>query len=1097
LGSRNKTLSLNKNGLRMSLPGFSVNRPTFISMLFAGIIIIGVIALKMLPVEMMPNISYGDITINIDVRGGIPASEIENRISKPVEEAVSSASHLRNILSISKEGNATIILEFEPGTEMNFAALEVREKFNRIRNKLPREIEKPVIAKYEYMDVPIMILAVTSDRRSPEQLRKIVDERIKDRIQRIEGIARAEVVGGREGKIIIEIDQYRLQAYQLSINKVVDIINLNNSNLLAGEIKRAKDKYLVRTIGELESLEDIANLAVATTKEGSVVRLKDIASIKDSYLEPTAFARLNAQPVISIYIQKESLANTVQISKDVNKEIENLKRSLESDIKLSLISNQADIIQQAVNQVNSSLLTGALLASLILFIFLWDIRLVFIISSSIPLSVILTFCLMYFSKLTLNVMTLSGLALGVGMLVDNAIVVLDNTFKKRDDFLAQPGRFPEDMPMKEIQKRLAVEASEEMFLAIVAATFTTIVVFLPLFFINPEIKLLYSGIALTITYSLLASLFTAITLIPLLASRLKLKDPRLPPPVPEESLSKDTVTAGTEKEKIKEPGGGFLEKLYKIFIALVLFLRYLVVFLVVVALLRVVQEASKLEQEFIGIAEQNKFTIFVEMPTGTKIEITDKIIAGIESFVARMPEVKNATSKVEPWSGKIFVELKPLAERKKSTGEFMNTLRPYTDKFYQSHRAFVYYEEPQEVGTKEILLELYGHDYEVLKSLAIQVAQRLQTIPKFTDTKIRMREGRPEIQLILDKREAAMFGLTAEDVSLALHTHMRGLVATRFRGNRESLIKTRDPNFNPRWHFNGSPALHNGTSRDGAEKAEETETIVRIGEEFRHTRDDLRRITLVTPYGDMVFLNQLTAFKDEYGPSEVWRKNKSRMVQVSANTGGVALGTAAIKVKEAIKDLKFPKDYFWQFGGNYDKMIQNQKELYWALIISLVLVYMILAGLFESLTEPFIILCTVPMAAIGAVTALRLTDKPVGTGVLIGAIMLGGIVVNNAIILIDRINFLRNNFKDKYSQRGGAKKAVIDASFDRLRPIMMTSLTTILGLIPMALDKSESANLWSPLAITVIGGLSVATFLTLFVIPCVYLVFRDFWLVKR
>ncbi|MFA5319655.1 MAG: efflux RND transporter permease subunit [Candidatus Omnitrophota bacterium] len=1086
----------------MSLPAFSVNRPTFVSMLFTGVIIIGAIALKMLPVEMMPNISYGDITINIDVRGGIPASEIENRIAKPVEEAVSSSTHLRNILSISKEGNATIILEFEPGTEMNFAALEVREKFNRIRNKLPKEIEKPVIAKYEYMDVPIMILAVTSDRRSPEDLRKIVDERIKDRIQRVEGVARAEIVGGRESKIIIEIDQYRLQAYQLSINKVVDTINLNNSNLLAGEIKRAKDKYLVRTIGELESLEDLSNLAVATTKEGSVVRLKDIATIKDSYLEPTAFARLNAQPVISIYVQKESLANTVQISKDVNREVEALKRNLEKDIQVSIISNQADIIQQAVNQVNSSLLIGALLASLILFIFLWDIRLVFIISSSIPLSVIVTFCLMYFSKLTLNVMTLSGLALGVGMLVDNAIVVLDNTFKKRDEFIFSPGRFPEGMPMKEIQKCLAIEASEEMFLAIVASTFTTIVVFLPLFFINPEIKLLYSGIALTITYSLLASLFTAVTLIPLLASRLKLKDPRLPQELPEAILEEEKKAEPPEKtvQGAENTDGvsrvGLFGKIYKIIVSLTLFFRYLIVFLVIMASLRIIQEASKLEQEFIGIAEQNKFTVFVEMPTGTKIEITDKIVASIESYVAKMPEVKNATSKIEPWSGKIFVELKPLAERKKSTAEFMNVLRPYTEKFYQTHRAFVYYEEPQEVGTKEILLELYGYDYEVLKSLAIQVAQRLQTIPKFTDTKIRMREGRPEIQLILDKREAAMFGFTTEDVSLALHTHMRGLVATRFRGTREPLIKTSSQNFNPDWHFNSNNNLNNAI-QDTAAKSEETETIVRIGEEFRHTRDDLRRISLVTPYGDMIFLHQLATFKDEYGPSEVWRKNKSRMVQVSANTGGIALGTAAIKVKEALKDLKLPKDYFWQFGGNYDKMIQNQKELYWALVISLVLVYMILAGLFESLTEPLIILSTVPMAAIGAVTALRLADKPVGTGVLIGAIMLGGIVVNNAIILIDRINFLRRTFKDKYSQKGGAKKAVIDASFDRLRPIMMTSLTTILGLIPMALDKSESANLWSPLAITVIGGLAVSTFLTLLVIPCVYLIFRDLWLVKR
>ena len=297
-------------------------------MFFLGITLIGVIAFQLLPVEMMPNTSFGDITITIDVRGGIPAAEVETQICRPVEEAVGSASNLKNILSIAKEGSSTTILEFEPGTNMDFAALEVREKFNRIRNKLPPEIEKPVIAKYEYMDVPIMIIAITSDRRTPEELRKIVDDRIKDRFQRIEGVARTEIAGGREGKILIEIDQYKLQSFGLSINNVVDTINANNSNLLAGDIKRTKDKFLVRAIGEFQNLADIENLAVATTKIGSLIRVKDIAQVKDSFLDPVAYARLNLQQVVTIYVQKETAGNTVKIAKLIKKEIESLKKRI-------------------------------------------------------------------------------------------------------------------------------------------------------------------------------------------------------------------------------------------------------------------------------------------------------------------------------------------------------------------------------------------------------------------------------------------------------------------------------------------------------------------------------------------------------------------------------------------------------------------------------------------------------------------------------------------------------------------------------------------------------------------------------------------------
>jgi hydrophobic/amphiphilic exporter-1 (mainly G- bacteria), HAE1 family len=1062
-------------GLRW-IPETSVKRPIAVWMVFLCIMLLGAIAFKMLPVEMMPNVSMPDITINIDVRGGMPALEVEKRITKLVEEAVGSVTHLKDIIAISKEGNATIILEFEPGTNMNFAALEVREKFNRVRNKLPPEIEKPVVAKYEYMDVPIMIIALTSPIRSPEALRKIVDEKVKDRIQRIEGVANAEIVGGREGKIIIEVDQRKIQSYGLPINRVVDIINLNNENALAGEIKGMRDKYLVRTIGEFKSLADIENLAIAATKQGSVLRVKDVATVKDSYLDPVSFSRMNANPVISIYVQKESTANTVKISALVGQELARLRQVLDKDIMVNLTFNQAEAIQQAVNQVQSSLLTGAIFAMAILLLFLADVRLVFIIGVSIPISILLTFALMYFSKLSLNVISLSGLALGVGMLVDNAIVVLDNAFKKREKFAKTQHPDPQLW-----EQTAAIEGADEMILAITASTLTTIIVFLPLIWINEETKRMYSGIALTIIYSLLASLFSALTLVPMLTARIRIRH-------------KGPVDPAAEVHPViafARAIAGFFANIYRGFISMSLALRYVLIILVVLGCMRAVQESKHLEREFIGIAEQNKFTVFVEMPTGTKLEVSNAVVQKVEKVLKRFPDIKTATAKVEPWSSKIFVEMVSFSKRKTTTAQLINQLRPFTEKM---DPAFIYYEEPEEVGTKEIILELFGYEYDTLKNAAIQIAQRIQKIPRFTDTKIRMREGRPELHLYIDKKQAAYFGLSVEAIALALHTNTRGLVATRYRGASEPLVRIKQTYDNSK--AGSQNAMANVPRTDASPRAleaKETETIVRLEEQFRKSFEALRRTTFVTPEGYMVYLTQLANFKFDLGPSEIWRKNKARMVQVSANTGGTALGTAADKVREALKDLKLPKDYFWQIGGNYDKMIQTQRELTFALVLSLILVYMILASLFESFTQPFIILATVPMAAIGAIIALRLTNKPVGTGVLIGAIMLGGIVVNNAIVLVDRINFLR--LKPEFF--GDVRRVIVEASLDRLRPIMMTTLTTILGLIPMAIDKSESANLWSPLAITVIGGLTLSTVLTLFIIPCVYLVFCDFHLIKK
>ena len=944
---------------------------------------------------------------------------------------------------------------------MDFASLEVREKFNRVRNKLPKSIEKPIIAKYEYNDVPIMIVAITSNTLTPEEIRKIVDRKIKYKLQRIEGVARVEVAGGREAKIFVDINKFRLQSLSLPIQAVINTINKNNANLLVGSIKRPHDKYLVRVIGELKSLKDIENLSLITTKEGSAVRIGDIAKVKNSYLAARVFARVNSKPSVSLYIQKESLANTVKVADRIKQEIKEIKKNLRKDIKITIVSNQADYIRKSIQNVKQSLYLGAGLAFLTLFLFLRSPLVIFTIGLSIPLSILGTFFFMRISNLSINLMTLSGLALGVGMLVDNSIVVIENLYRKIEQLIKShySSQLQQDSPPPRfvippsLQKKLSAESAKEVQLAIFASTLTTLAVFIPLVFIDPGIRMLYSGMALTICFAIITSLFCALTLVPMIISRLRIKT----------KLSQN-------KSRI--------QSVYTSALTYILHFRYLLAAITLGGFIITLHQWGKLPKEFIGVAEQNKFTTFIEMPPGTRLDITNRIVKQVERFISRLPEVKNVQSKVEYSSAKIYVDLKPLKERKIPTAKVINKIRPFTKKFPD---AFIYFEEPQEVGTKEILVNIYGYSYDVLKSLAIEIGQRIQAIRRFTDAKIRMREGRPEIRINVDKARAALLGLTVEDIAETLHAQFRGLVATYYRGfpGKEPIIKLSRSS-------SKSLRIKAKSSYKKGENAHELETIVRLEKDFRRTIDDLHKAVFVSPYGRTIYLPQIASFSFDLTPSEIWRENKQRMVQVSANTGGMALGTAANKVKDALKNLEMPKGYFWKIGGNYEKMLRNQKELLFAVLLSIIIIYMILASLFESFSQPLIIMATVPLAAIGAVWALRLTSKPVSMGAMIGIIMLGGIIVNNAIILVDHINFLKKTkgIKEIF-------KLAVRASSDRVRPIIMTSLTTIASMLFMAFRYSESSNLWSPLAITVIGGMTVGSILTLFVVPSLYLIIND------
>jgi HAE1 family hydrophobic/amphiphilic exporter-1 len=685
---------------------------------------------------------------------------------------------------------------------------------------------------------------------------------------------------------------------------------------------------------------------------------------------------------------------------------------------------------------------------LILLITLRDLRPTFIIGVTIPISVMVTFILMYFQKLSLNVMTLSGLALGIGMLVDNSIVVLDNIDKKRAALLPSP-----DWKLKDTQA--VMEGASEMGLAIVSSTITTVIVFLPFVFVNKETSMLWSGLAFTVTYSLLSSLFVAMTLVPSLSGQMAHR----PVEKKEKKLFKKNILS-----MIK---AGYRKSLF-----MAIKFRYIFIVLAFLILLIAVFFGRRLGKEFTAEAEEGRFTIFAELESGAKLDVTDQMAKEIEVKLSKIKEIKTFTTRVEPWSTKIYVKLVPLAKRTRSTKEIMDFIRTEADKVAKKYRGgFVYFSELQESGLKELTLDLFGYDYKILKELAISIATRLGSIEGLQDIRMSRISGRPEWRVKIDKERASRFGFTTQDIAETLHGEIRGLRAMLFHT-----------------------------------EAREVETVTRLQEEYRKKIDDIRRLAIYTREGESVILEQVADFVPETGSSEIARKNKSRVVHITAMVSKGSLQDAVDKVRNALKDMEFPKDYYWRVGGDYETNIRSEKEL-WAfpfslsppyfqmpgvLWITIILIFMVLASLFESVSQPFIIMLSVPLAIVGVVSALFITHKPISRGVLIGVIMLGGIVVNNAIILVDRINFLRTKKSGERTERyWQIVRAAIMSGEDRLRPIWMTTSTTVLGLVPMAFDRSESANLWSPLAITVIGGLTSSTIFTLFLVPSMYLIFED------
>ncbi|MHB9155468.1 MAG: efflux RND transporter permease subunit [Endomicrobiales bacterium] len=978
-----------------------IRRPIATLMLVLGIILFSAVSFFRIPVELYPNTDTGEISVITRLRGGIAASEVEKNVTQPLEASFSEINGLKEIISASRESESVIVLKFHQGIDTDFIVIDVREKLAMVRHLLPKEVEKPIIAKFQQSDTPIIIVSLSSDIHSPEKLREIAEEKIKEKIMRIAGVANVEIGGGRERKFLIEVDNSRLLAYRLPILSVVEKINLANISISAGEIRQHEAQYIIRATGEYTSIAEIENTGIAITPTGSVIRLKDIAVVRDSYYEPTYFARLNVKPVVSLYVQKESTANTITVAKQVEKEVGDLQRLMKEEMTITVVKNDAEFIRKAISSLNEALGTGALLLAAILFVFMRNVRSILIIITTLPLSLFLSVLMVYFSGLSFNVMTLSGLAMGLANVMDNAIVILENisfhymrrTFKDRETMI--------------------VEGTRELALPIIASTMTTVIVFLPLVFLDPEIRQLYVPFALTITFALIASLISTLVFVP-----------------PQVYRWQNNFRLDFQEWYKK------VRKTYRRMLAFSF--RYQVWVWGVVTLLFVFSLfiLSRRDSEFMDPGDANTFRIGIQFPPATRIERSDETVKKIEKALLSDSDVVRVSSKVEKLH--TFIEVKVARDADK----FKNKFRK---RFNEFSPAFVYYQESQSAGASEIFIDFYGHDYETLKQLAFASSGRLGQVKGLTDIKIRMREDEPEMNLLIDRDKMALFNLSTLYLGNTLHCQLRGLIATQYRSEGKQI-----------------------------------ETICRLFPGSVKKIDELPFLGVISPYGDILQLGQIGLVKQVKATQEIWHKNKKRFIQISANRADIGLGAAAEKITKVLKSIAFPRDYSFNLSGDYEKTVRNKQQFALAIAMTVILIYLVLASLFESYLQPLLIMCALPLSIIGVAISLWAFDKPLSLGVWIGLMILFGSVVYSSIILVEKINTRRKG-------RTNLARVVFESCKERLRPELITLLMKTLGLVPMVLSRDEAASMWRSLGMTVLFGTVTGTLLTLLVVPVAYL----------
>ncbi|MBO8126598.1 MAG: efflux RND transporter permease subunit [Firmicutes bacterium] len=1013
----------------MKISELSIKRPVATLMIFLLILVLGTVSISRLNIDLFPKMTFPVAAVITSYEGAGP-QEIENMITRPIEDVLGTVANVKNLSSTSSAGQSVVVVEFDWGTDMDFALLDIREKIDMVESFLPEDAEKPMVVKFDPSLQPMMYLAVSGIDDLAE-LKRVAEDEIKPRIERVEGVASVSVSGGQTRIIEVDVDQEKLNAYGLSLQSIVQTLQAENLNLPGGEVRSGNLKLQVRTTGEFTDVNQIANLNILSPS-GAVVKLKEVAQVSDTFDDDDGYVYLDGKTAVRLSINKETDANTVEVSKAVLKEIAKIRKDLPGAISFEVVSNDAKFIQQSIDSLKDSAIYGGLLALLILLLFLRNVTSTLIVGIAIPISVITTFVLVYFAGLDLNMMTLGGLALGVGMLVDNSIVVLENIYRYRQ----------QGYSMLEAAK----EGSSEVGMAIVASTLTTVVVFLPIVFTSGLTSQLFKEMALTVTFSLLASLFVALTLVPMLSSKFL----TLHKGEPKRDVSEGAESAETEKKGVKY--------WYTCLLEWCLLHRRTTIVLVTLMFVGSMALVPKIGAEFMPKADFSMIQVNVKMPKGTVLEKTEEVAGTIDSILAQVPEIESVfatvgaqdnfglTSGNSSDRASYLISLSDKDKRQRSDVEIAEWIRQRVSKIPGAEISVnaLTMTSMMGEGGKPVSVKIKGPDLETLYQISDDVVEIVKGVEGTREVESSLDSGRPELQVHIDRDRAAALGLNAYTIASQVRTAVEGTTATRYKV-------------------------------DGREY----DVIVQLARDGTASVDRLGQLMITSPTGVRVPLKEVAQLVLEEGPNFITRENQERVVEISADIIGADLRTVTQEIKKRLDRYPLPPQYSYSMGGQSKEMANSFQDLFLALVLAIVFVYMILAAQFESLVHPFTIMMAVPLAFIGVVWGLFLSGKLFSTVSIIGIIMLAGIVVNNSIVLVDYTNQLR--------RKGlSAVEALKKAGPVRLRPIFMTALTTILALLPMSLGFGEGAELRSPLAVVVIGGLTVATFLTLVVVPVIY-----------
>ncbi|HGJ65658.1 TPA: efflux RND transporter permease subunit [bacterium] len=1025
----------------MNLTDYSLKKPITTFMIFIAIVVIGFFSLSRLAIDLLPDIEFPSLTVSVSYPGASP-KEVETLITEPLERAVSTIQNVKQVRSSSNEGRSSVTMDFNWGTDMTEATNDLREKIDRIKGALPEEADTPSIWKFDPSSMPIMFLGFVGDMPLDE-IREYADNQIRYRLEQIEGVAAVDIRGGLEREIHVDINKSKMEALGITYPQIISALRNENLDMPGGYLETQRNELLLRTSGQYTSLEQLKN-TVIIRKSGTPIYLYQVADVIDSFKETRSDTRLMGKAGISLTVQKQPAQNTVKVSNNVTKRIEEINKALPSGMKLFIARDSSEFIRNSIKQAQQAGLWGGILAILILVIFLRNIRSVIIIGVGIPVSIVATFILMNLAGLTLNMMSLGGLALGIGMLLDNSIVVLENIFRHRE--------WGED------PNHASSVGTREVSGAIIASTATTLCVFLPLLFASGGIQgIFFNQLAYTVSFSLLCSLFVALTLVPVMSAKLLHVSP-------ESELNSQKNNGLLKIKKGLTFWFDIMNDRYKIALGWALDHRAFVVIVCPLILILVVLLIPTIGTELMPEVDEGNIAINITLPVGTKMQITDELTRRIEKIVEEtVPEIRTIRTNVGSGGGfggasgthssNINISLVNKKLRNRTTNDIITALRkaipnmPDTRIWVSSSGSIMTRIMTGGQQTR-IEVEIRGYDLDTGAILAEDVKKIVESVSGTVNVRVNREEGKPELTVHIDRDKASTLGLNLSTIANTLNTGLTGVVATKYR-----------------------------------EGGEEYDVRVRLKKMDRLSLDNIKNITINTGANSVVSLNNISKIQESKAPIGIERRSQERVIIVSADPSGRDLGSIGDDINQKLASLQIPDGFKVRLIGEQEEQVKAYRSLIFTLLLAIALVYMVMASQFESLLHPFIIMFSIPFATIGVVLILFLTGTNFSITVFIGVIMLAGIVVNNAIVLVDYINLMRSQGLD-------LREAILESGRRRLRPILMTTLTTSFALIPMSLGIGEGAEMQAPMARTVLGGLIIATTFTLFFIPTLYDLFE-------